>query len=214
MDEKPLTEKVYHILQSSNQQHGRILFCDLYVAESFSHEIHLDLPKDLPTGVQPSWEPHFIAKEEKIEGIEDKLHVDDVWYTRNFDEEGKLISIRKHHGSTTTQVTESLGSHYHVSSLRHNPNSEHIGLGKTVMSLGQDLNNYDDVLNAMHRELPAYNGELEEEAPKWPHYERPQKDLGISMLRSFTMGFLQGARDFGKTDVAQRSEDFLDRFPS
>lgn len=208
-----LSQRDYEAILKLNQEHGRTMFCDLYVDEKFSQEVFVMPPKTLPSVVIPrrgfNW--FLVGKHERIEGIESLLHGMVVWYEKVWDKEDRLRQITRHEENVASPLRP-IDAHYHVSVLDHY--AFDIGLGRPLIGLGNDISGFDDALDRMYHEVLLYHGEITEPEPQSVYQRkrrRPLPELGIPTFREFIMGFRQGLVTFEKGELLPRIEQLLDQ---
>lgn len=211
-----LREEEYEALLAENQAHGKVLANDLYVVETYGPDVFTTVPKNLPTGVQrPAFSlrpSDYIERQDVIPAVEGWMHGQRISYALAYNDQDRLISLRRRegnseHGGPLTPI----GMHYHVSSLEHR--QANLGLGSTHIPLGY-VESYDEAINALNRDALTYLGEIAPTVHMNAFLEqRPPADLGIAMLRSYTMGLRQGAHTLQRQDVVDQTEALLDRLP-
>lgn len=222
-EEAVLTEGQYRDLLIENKEHGVTVFSDLYVAKTHGSQIFTTPEENLPTAVRrfhvrTRLATFSVGRTERIIGLDPSLHDEKIWYEKHFDSEDRLRAIYRVVGRENTGKMASMtpigevGSHYHVSSVYHGVRD--FGLGRTVMGLGSDIQGFEGLFDYLNRELLTYTGQIEDTFVDPNRFgPRPQADLAVPMLRAYSMGVFQGASALGETEVIQRAERFLDRFP-
>lgn len=217
---KELTVQEFDMIQELNQQHGRTLAYDLTVAQRHGGEVFVAPPRIFPSAVRQKRTPFanlrvFTGAEEsrkRVSGMETVLHGEAVWYEKVYDTaERRLRFISRHVGHSSGGLIP-IGSHYHVSVIDHFRLDE--GLGRPVMGLDNDFQDFNEVFDALNREVLIYRGELEDSIKPTAYTgKRPPVDLGVAMLQSFILGLRDGAHVLSEEDVLERAAKLLDRLP-
>lgn len=215
MAKEALTEGEYKELLAENGNHGKVLYYDLHVLDTFRTELPVKLPSVLPNAVRPSNRfgliPASNVSREVIEGIGGVLHRETVRYIKALSKNGQLLWLRRQEGNAEIPLLD-IGSHYHVSSLTHGGFGGSLGL--PVIGLGNEIDNFDIALERLNRELLCYLGQVKDDGDQRPAWEkRPPTDLGVAMLRSYVFGMRDAGVQFKDESIVSRLDLLLDRLP-
>lgn len=221
MTNKELTVEEYEQICQTSRAHGRLLFTDLYVAETVLPEVYTPAPKFYPPGVKRDrrMKLHFLndPRRERIDGVEAVDHGVPVFYQKTWEKVGdeeRLVSVMRHTEKRYAVPLTEIGSHYHVSSASMNHTTIDEGLGRPVIGLGGNIAGFEGACEVFGREVLIYLGEIEPPKPTslmvGPY---PAPELGAATFREYLMGFRQGAIDLKRDDIVGRVETLLDRLP-